>query len=469
MRLLHVGSGFRPWRRGGLVAYTEDLMAAQRAAGHDVTYFFAGRHYPLVGGPRLRRWERDGIAMLEVVNSPLHDHGRQPELEIGEPRVEAMLRRAIGDHRPDVVHVHELAGLPSSVLEIPRRLGLPVVFTLQDYFAVCPVFKLTDSRGRSCLECHTGADCARTVEHEEQSPGLLVEGTIKYELGRLPRVDRASLGVHRVAAAAGRRVRARGAGGPPSRRGRAFQRRRELNVARLNHVDCLIAMSGRVAEIHAMLGVDAGRIRTMQLTLSHIERLSPRTIEPRDARPVTFMTLGGLESAAKGAEVLLDAVRIASVTAGDDAFRVLVHGYAEPRYFREAERLPAVELRGRYAAAELDAVLDDADVGLMTSTWEEAYGYAGVEFLAKAVPVLGNAIGGIPEYTRPGQTGWLNRSCSARELADVMLDIIARPEQIADLNATLRARREEIVKPMRVHLEEMDEVYRRLVAHWERR
>lgn len=40
------------------------------------------------------------------------------------------------------------------------------------------------------------------------------------------------------------------------------------------------------------------------------------------------------------------------------------------------------------------------------------YGYAGVKFLAKGIPVIANALGEMPEYTRPRVTGWLNRSCS---------------------------------------------------------
>jgi hypothetical protein len=61
------------------VAYVEDLMEEQVRRGHEVAYFFSGRQYPLARGPRLRRWERGGVAMLELVNSPLYDHVRQPK------------------------------------------------------------------------------------------------------------------------------------------------------------------------------------------------------------------------------------------------------------------------------------------------------------------------------------------------------------------------------------------------------
>src|SRR4051812_33525163 len=97
MRLLHVGSGFRPWRRGGLIAYVEDLMDEQVRRGVEVAYFFAGRQYPIPvrRGPRLQRWECRGVAMLEVIDSALSDHGRQPALELDEPHIEALLRAVL--------------------------------------------------------------------------------------------------------------------------------------------------------------------------------------------------------------------------------------------------------------------------------------------------------------------------------------------------------------------------------------
>ena len=78
-----------------------------------------------------------------------------------------------------------------------------------------------------------------------------------------------------------KRIGARGGAPPRARRAAppapaAFQRRRELNVERLNRADCVIAMSHRVAEIYARLGVERDRLRTIHLTLAHIERLTPR-------------------------------------------------------------------------------------------------------------------------------------------------------------------------------------------------
>jgi len=446
------------------VAYVEDLMDEQVRQGHEVSYLFSGRLYPLPRGPRLRRWRQRGVTMLELVNSPLYDHGRQPLLELSEPRVEEIVERTLRELRPDVMHVQELAGLPSSILEIGRTAGVPVVLTLQDYFPLCPAFKLLDSRGQVCLRRDVGEDCVATLALDTRDHTLLYKATLSYHLdampvlGRLNSNRRLALG-NRLAKWYTRAApRQNGSARDPA----AFQRRRDLNVDRLNHADRLIAMSSRVAEIYAQLGVDESRLHTAQLTLAHIEHLRPRTYAGNGT--VTFATLGGGESEAKGSRLLLDAMRLLRDQVDAGRVRLVIFGYSNPEVMDEVGRLPGVELAGPYRPDELDARLDQVDVGLMPSIWEEAYGYAGIEFLAKGIPVIANAIGGMVDYVRDGQTGWLNHDCTPESLAAIMRTIAERPEQIADLNHKLVAAHDSIVMPLSRHAAEMDAIYREVIG-----
>ena len=171
-----------------------------------------------------------------------------------------------------------------------------------------------------------------------------------------------------------------------------------------------------------------------------------------------------MASPAKGARLLIEAMRALQEPAADGELRLLAFGDDDPGLVNEAGSLEGVELRGPYAQDELDALLDEVDVGIMPSIWEEAYGYAGIEFLAKGVPVISNAIGGMVEYTLDGETGWLNRSCSAEELARIMLDIARDPDQVVALNRHLLEHRDDIVKPLWRHADEMDRIYRETVA-----
>lgn len=444
-------------------------MQAQVRRGHEVACFFSGRHYPYVSGPRLRRWRHRGTSMLEVVNSPLVDHGRQPEPEISEPRLERMFARTLAELRPTVVHVQELAGLPSSFLDVARDSGVPVVMTLHDYFLLCSTFKLFDSDGRVCLRREIGADCVATTAAAPGGPALLVEATIAHELARakeaVPLVRRMSFAplrpvlepVFRRASGSDGPGRPPAPSAPVEGSAAAFQRRREANLARLNRVDRLVAVSHRVSEIYGLLGVDRERIQTVHPTLARLERMRPRRATGRG--PITFAALGGIPSRAKGAELVAEAA--ASLVAGGAAggFRLLAFGHYEEAVARKLERLPGVELRGPYGGEELDDLLDEVDVGLMPSLWEEAYGLAGVEFLAKGIPVIGNAIGGIVDYLREGETGWLNASRSAEELSSIMSRLIERPGEVAEMSRRVLAARAQIVKPIEEHAKEIEDVY----------
>lgn len=106
---------------------------------------------------------------------------------------------------------------------------------------------------------------------------------------------------------------------------------------------------------------------------------------------MTFGTLNGMASEAKVAHLLIDAARMLS-RAAPGAFRLVVHGHVPEALAAEARRMAGIELRGPYAPNEVDKVLDGVDVGLVPSIWEEAYGYVGMEFLAKGIPVIANAI-----------------------------------------------------------------------------
>jgi glycosyltransferase involved in cell wall biosynthesis len=458
--VLHVGSGFRPLRWGGLVAYVEDLGAEQLRQGWRVSYFFSGRYYRHRRKPRLKRWIRDDIEMREVVNSPLHDHGRQPELEISEPGVEAMFEAVLEELRPDVVHVQELAGLPFSLLEVARRKGVPVVMTLQDYFPLCSTFKLLDAAGQVCLRRDIGVDCRASVRADMRRPSIMFESTVSYELARRSMIgDPPHNPVEKLV---GLLARPRLAAPPAARRTplaapETFQRRRDLNLKRLNGVDRLIAMSGRVAEIYALLGVEKERLTTMQLTLAHIERLSLRCREPGD--PLTFATLTGGESVAKGSAVLMQAARRLTDELGRGAFRLLVFGRCEAAFMATVAGLDAVELRGTYRPAQLDELLEEVDVGIMPSVWEEAYGYAGMEFIAKGIPVIANPLGGMRDYVFEGRTGWINRSATGQDLAETMRRVIRAPQTVEEVTRRTRELRDEMILPIAEHSEAVAGVY----------
>jgi glycosyltransferase involved in cell wall biosynthesis len=486
MRILHVGWGFSPWRAGGLIFYAEDLMAAQVAAAHDVAYFFAGRHYPYLGGPRLRRWRRRGVRMHELINAPIvpgAERGtRHPERELSEPRTEAAFERTVRAFAPDVVHIQELYGLPSSLIDVAAALGAPTVMTLQDYFPLCATLRLVDADGRLCTRLEVGEDCALRNADAPEGPEAEIAATLEFEKARLRRrlrvPERANFRllapvVHPLLRRATSAPAATDAVEPtPAAAGPgpamdpglavAFQRRRDVNVERLGRVGRLVAQSPRVAEIYRERGVPGESLRALPFTLSHIARLRPRAVGA-PPRPITFATLNGCTSPTKGSALVAGALAALREAGLEGAFRLRVLGKVDRAVRAELERFEGVELAGDYGREQLDELLDDVDVGIMPSLWEEALGYAGVEMVAKGIPLIANPLGGIVEYAREGETAWLNESCSAGGLAGHMAALIAEPERVVEMHRRLLGVRDQIVLPMARHADAIEDVYRELV------
>jgi glycosyltransferase involved in cell wall biosynthesis len=479
VRILHVGWGFSPWRPGGLIYYAEDLMAAQAARGHEVAYLLSGRHYPGVRGPRLRRWRRDGVVMLEVVNPPivvgLERGTRAPLRDVEEPRLERIFERVLNEVRPDVVHVQELLGFPSSVIDLAREAGVPTVMTLQDYAPLCATLRLFDSDGRVCMRTAVGEDCAARNADAPADASDLVRQTLHYELARakerVPGLRGVDFGVLRpLVEPAVRALASRGGGPGPTRPAggpgplvkgagpAGFQQRRDVNIERLGRVDRLIAQSHRVEEIYRTLGVDNPSLTTLHLTLAHLEAIRPRP--PRESGRLTFAAPNGLNSPSKGSDLMLETLERLHAAGHAGRFKLRVLGTVHPGVRPRLSRFPELELVGQYDRRDLNRRIEDVDVGIMPSVWEEAYGYAGLELLAAGVPVVANRIGGMVDYVRDGETGWLNDSCTAEGMAAVLAHLIENPSEVAERSRSALAAREELVKPFGAHVDELERIYR---------
>ncbi|HWE12935.1 MAG TPA: glycosyltransferase [Solirubrobacteraceae bacterium] len=490
MRILHVGFGFRPWIVNGLIIYSADLMAAQARAGHDVGYFFAGRQLPVIRRPLLHRFEQEGVSMFEWVNSTLvvgrHRGSPDPERDLSDPPTEAAFRRVLARFAPAVVHVHDLGGLPSSLLEIPSRQGVATVMTMHDYVSLCPTVKLFDAEQEICARLHPGPMCVVCCAGAPLDNRQELEHTLRYERTRIrlavphldaalrvPVLERLSTGAMRLGAALARGTSRAPVPSPachpqpsrpnaqpvrPNATAAAYQRRRDLNRERLEHVDALIMFSRRAAEICRHLGVSDARMRVMAMNPAHVEHLRPKR-RGTPAEPVRFGVLNACSSTEKGADLVVEALHQLSLRGLDDRYRLSVRGWVSPHVRPALEAHPAVAIDGSYRIEELDQLLEDVDVGLVPSVWEEVYGFAGLEFLAKGIPVIGNARGAIPEYVRPGATGWLNRSASAAELADLMAAAIEDPAEVQRLGRGAVALRGELIRPLARQLEDLSELY----------
>lgn len=162
---------------------------------------------------------------------------------------------------------------------------------------------------------------------------------------------------------------------------------------------------------------------------------------PRHA-PLRIVTVGSLEHLCKGTDVLIEALSLC-VNRGVDACLVIV---GDGKYRREFTALAArrgvgkrVEFMGAIPAGEkIFAELDRSDLFVLPSR-SEGLPRAMVEAMARAVPCIGSAVGGIPELLSDED---LASPGDAAALADKIVEVAhsaARMEQMSQ-RCLLRAR-----------------------------
>ncbi|SFP37933.1 Glycosyltransferase, GT2 family [Butyrivibrio proteoclasticus] len=73
--------------------------------------------------------------------------GRKPDYyTFNDARIRNAFENIILGFNIEMVHIHHLCTLSFDVVEIADELGVPVLFTLHDYFMICPSEKLLDER-----------------------------------------------------------------------------------------------------------------------------------------------------------------------------------------------------------------------------------------------------------------------------------------------------------------------------------
>jgi glycosyltransferase involved in cell wall biosynthesis len=312
---------------------------------------------------------------------------------------------------------------------------------LADFFPLCPTLKLFDRSQQNCSLERPGQVCVRCCAKGPSDRRDLIAQTLLYRFKPLiKRLPRKVLG--QIIRLPWRSLSEENAQRPLAQlKSPPYDERRLVNLERLKMIDLLIARSRRVEEIYRGYLGEADHLETINPTLRHIAGIRGQQIEVATGEPLRFVTLNGLASVAKGAEVLVEAVEELIGRGKGDCFELYAWGGLSAAFKGRIDNLPNIRFMGPYAVKELGAMLQGMHVGIVPSIWEEVFGYVGLELLAKGLPLIGNCKGGITEYVIDGETGFQNATCSAMELAGIMERFIENPSLVRAFNKKVLARR----------------------------
>lgn len=379
MRVVHLAHDAQPYSTGGVEVYLDRLARAQRAAGIDVA-IVAARDAGRPNRYGVRRELHGGVALTTIGHRTGYDrfHAARVAADLSRfdrnPRLDRLVAGLLGEMAPDVVHVHHLVHLSTSLLETLAPRGVPLVVTLHDYWWLCVAGQLLHGDG----------------PHEPEACG---EACLRYLL-----VNRhKAFGPLAPLFAAYTRLRRR-------RFTRWVQERQRRLVDSLNLADVVVAPSRSLAERYRRRGVRDDRLvvadyGTDRRAIVRRERLRPDG-------PLRFAFLGRLVPE-KGPHLLLAAF---DGLAGAATLELYAAPAPNAGYRAELAALAArcgARFAGGFASERVGEVLDAVDALVVPSIWWENSPLVIHEAFAAGVPVIAADAGGMAELVTHERDGLL--------------------------------------------------------------
>ena len=242
-----------------------------------------------------------------------------------------------------------------------------------------------------------------------------------------------------------------------------FQKRRNINLNMLKKIDLLLAVSKKVNDIYNYF-LKTNNIITLNPTVKHLNYIFPKEMKTITF-PIKFFTLDGCASMQKGSKLMFETLKILNSNELNSYFEFHIWGELD-KAIKDILKYKNVYYHSAYNVKDLNYILEKADVGIVPSICEEAYGFVGIEFLAKGIPVIGNKKGGIIDYTIDNFTGWVNKSAIAEELANIVEGIIKNPKKILELNENILHNRNKIIKTEEQHFYEIKDIYENVINNY---
>lgn len=420
MKIVHVVSAYLPESTGGTQMQLRDLAHAQRAAGHEVQIFTR------IGGDEFeefslsaREWE--GVPVTRLTHNFL-DCDRFEKLYT-HPVIDQRFRTYLEEVRPDLVHIHHLTCLSTSMVEVAKEFNLPLVMWLSDYWLQCPRGQRILPKDLSIcdpLDRHRCLPCLQNLWPHHLGTPVPTDEPVDPEHPSLEKLAQWDAHMHRM----------------------------------IGLCDALLTPSAFHRDRFLETGFSAERFHVVTYGLPKEELLAP----PRGARPIRRVGYIGTVIPSKGVHVLIEAFRrLGRADLVLDIYGEIVPFHEKTDYLKELEEMidPAfpVHFHGRYENRDLPKIFEAIDLLVVPSLWWESFCLTAREGAVAGLPVVTSDLAGLAEAVDEGLVLGFDPE-DPEDLTRVIARVCDEPELRDSLT-----RKAHLVRDMWACAEEIEGIY----------
>jgi glycosyltransferase involved in cell wall biosynthesis len=350
---------------------------------------------------------------------------------------------------PDVVHIQHMVFLSVGIIEKIKLRKIPIIFTLHDYWLMCPKWHILKKGKTPCERVFKGdfgkecADCAGdllNIRKEAKDAYLSgkkvlprpIMGLLKKMYLLFNRMaNNSEIGIDRL------------------------KERRDRIWLLLNNIDLFIAPSAYIKGRFMEFGLPSSKIKLSEYGTN--TGLLKRT-EKKGSENIRFTFIGTILPA-KGIDVLIKSFNALDSKAAELKIYGRLRPYAGfeyyPGYLKKMTRNRNIRFMGEFRHSSIAEIMNETDVLVVPSVWDENSPLVISEAFLFNVPVIASRVGGIPEMVNDGVNGFLFKPGDADDLRQKII-------RVAEDRAILSRFRKNIIPPKSIEdsAEEIEEIYK---------
>ena len=446
MRILIIGD--YPKTIGGVTNYTRPL-AIELSKSHEVFYLYNGASNYDFDFSAMRIEESKEFSEFkcyELING-LGLEKNYDGLNVDTSNwMDRLFGGFIRHNELEIIHINEIFGFSSSIINVARQQGIKVIVTVHEYWWLCPHRVMVDFNNRICdgpSDMQKCSFCSQKILNNFNSKNkkrfakirnsipnifrLIVEIYGLRKFFSLKKIDKnvdLKFGSENYTKFTNPKLEDQ------------LRARLQKNIEALNKANLVIGVSHDVKDKLTTFGVDPAKILVQHIG-STIAEIKVKHIREVNKSNIVFGFIGGI-GYYKGVHQLIDAF-----TKMPDTYKekceIELYGSYDIDYVNSINNnlllndpyAQKVRFRGRYKTEEISNISNTIDIMVLPSLCADTAPQTIFESFSCQLPIIAPRIGGFPDFIKDNVNGLLYLAASVDSLKFKLMYIIDNPHQVS--------------------------------------
>ena len=372
MKIIHI-TNYLPnchsnW--GGAEQACYRIMKLEKQAGHQITVITTKPEKPI------KEFNSFTVKLLEDLSPIIASY---KAIFPYDSIACSSLKRILKKSKPDIIHLHNFNKISFAAIKAAKTLNIPTVYSIYDYWSICPVESLIDYKNNNCKKYHSTL-CKRCLSKRKFA--LMQSFLVKF--------------------------------------------RKSYFNKYLKKINKFIVLSNSSKNILKNYGIKESRIKVIHLPLDiKAENQSKEKSEKNSILYTAWL------QPRKGLHILIKSMPYILKTISKAKLYVIGSEGPEKKYKKEIINFikennleKNIILLGKKSPEEVNKYLKKTNVTAVPEQWENMSPLIVMEAMALSKPIVASRIGGIPEFIIHNKTGLLSEHNNPEDFAKNITKIL---------------------------------------------